>query len=372
MDRFNDDSQFHEISFEEFEDMIAECSEVEIPLGAFQDFVDEVNGYEENLSDELFGHFSYCESLADAGKYTDAFNGAYELQTALPQQLIPRLHKLYDCCAKHGVIGANAVRADYYFCRWESSADIRGQSFEYLCRLYELGYLPYFWELGYCYLHGIGTPIDKEKAITVLTEGFLYYGDNTCKHYLQGLVPKIFDAFEDGARFYLGIGCEKNFEKAFELLTNAAIYERYGAGYCLARMADIIRESKIDGENARKTALLYKSALKESFIDAPEVDANYNEGEIYYNIGLCYFDGCGVQRDYFKAAWFLDYSQGCLDADDSRQINAEELIKEAYSMAEKLANDDELGEYYRQCFEAGDPYLDYDWDEDEEDDFLFL
>ncbi len=372
MDKTRDDSQFHEISFEELEDIVAECAEVEVPLESFQEFVDETNGYEKDLTDEITERLCYCESLVDAGKYTEAFNKAYELHTVLPQQLISRLFKLYDACATHGNIGANAVLADHYFCRGESSTEIKGQAFDYLYRLYQKGYLPYFRDLGYCYLHGIGTSIDKKKAITVFTKGFLYCGDHACRQYLQELVPEIPDAFEDGSRFYLGIGCEQNYEKAFELLTNAAIYERYGAGYCFARMADILRVSKIEGGNARKMALLYKSAMKEIFIDAPEVDANYNEGEIYYNIGLCYFDGYGVKQDYYKAAWFLDDCHYYLDVDDERHMRADELIKEAYARAEKLSNDEELGEYYRQCFEAGDPFIDYDWDDDEEDDYLVL
>lgn len=65
------DSQFHDISFEGLEDLIEECTEVEVPLESFQEYVNEVNGYEKDLTDEIIENFLYCERFVNIGNYAE-------------------------------------------------------------------------------------------------------------------------------------------------------------------------------------------------------------------------------------------------------------------------------------------------------------
>ena len=52
---FNDDSQFHDMTLEEFQKLIEDSSEVDIPLDSFQAFVDEVNNNDaDHLSLSIF------------------------------------------------------------------------------------------------------------------------------------------------------------------------------------------------------------------------------------------------------------------------------------------------------------------------------
>ncbi|WP_026527817.1 SEL1-like repeat protein [Butyrivibrio sp. VCD2006] len=124
------------------------------------------------------------------------------------------------------------------------------------------------------------------------------------------------------------------------------------------------------GGSPRKVFLLYKLALRNCYFDPPEIDEEFNEAEVYYKVGKCYFEGYGVRKDYYKAIWYLDYARDCFRPDYSMVEECVKMIREAYARAEELVSDDEEGEYYKCCFEEGNPFLDYFPEEDEEDDYL--
>ena len=369
MKELYDDSKFHDISFEEFQEMVDKASEIEIPLESFQDFVDELTGYDNAVESDVLSQFRHAEFLIFCGKYNKAFEYAYGVHDNLPQSFLPRMYKVYDTCAEHNVLDANILMADYFYERWDSSGRIRGQAFIYLERLYEIGYLPYCWRLGYCYMTGLGTEINKEKAKNVLTDGFLYYKDMKCAEYLRQLIPRIDDALEDGAKLFWGMGCEQNYRRAFDLLFNAALYDvDYSMGYCFTRMADIMMQINIG--TSRKAYLLYKMAVSEWFPTAPEIDEEFCEDDIFFKVGKCFLEGYGVQQDYFKAAWYFNDYLGYLKEDDPRRCEIVKLIKDCYAKVELMVSDDEVGDYYKECLEAGDLEPEYDYEEDD-DAFLY-
>lgn len=369
-DFFDDDNKFHEITFEEFEDLISANSEVEIPLDSFKDFVDEVSDYEEDMINELNSNLVEAELLLRKGKISEAFEMVNRIQNVLPQALQKRLWGIYEQCAERGNVDANILLADHYFEHWENADGIRGKAVKYLKRLYDAGFLPYYSRLGLCYLKGLGVSADKEEAKRILMEGMLFHGDFESYALLEPLIPPIEGAFKEGVRLFLGKGVEKNPVKAFELLTNAALHEDADRGYCLSRLADIMVENNIPGGNARKAFLLYKNAVTTWIFDVPE-DESFFEEDVYYKIGRCYYDGFGVQKDYFKAAWYFDMARGTSRNEDKIKV-FEDMIRNSYAKAESLVEDDVYGEYYTECFKIGEiPEFDYFF-EDDDDAFLYL
>ncbi len=368
MDHVYDDSQFHDVSFKEFEELLADNAEIEIPLDSFKDSIDDT--YDGALHSVVYEYIKNADTFIDQGLYKNAFSLVNEIQKAVPQSLLDRVFKIYDICSEHGVLDASIFMADYFFERWEADDDVRSKSFIYLDRIHDAGYLPYFWKLGYCYLRGVGIPKNVEKAKKVLVEGLLFYGDDMCAGYLKELFTEIDDAYEEATVLFFDKSKDYNLQKAYELYFNVAIYEYWNRGYCLMRIADIFMGKNIyDDITPRKCFLLYRTAFRIGvwLWDAPEADTGFDEYEIYHKLGVMYFDGFGTKKDYYKAAYYMSRYDKISD-EESAMID--KYIAEASEKAECLADSEENGEYYTDCFTQGDSEESL-WDEDPEDAFLY-
>ncbi|GBB92301.1 hypothetical protein RclHR1_00020004 [Rhizophagus clarus] len=227
--------------------------------------------------------------------------------------------EIFEKVAQNG----NAI-AQYYLGELYIEDNNEVKAFECYKESADKGFSESQFQIGMCYFKGIGTEIDKTKAIENIKESAEKRESGCAQNYLGELYELGRDVNKDlkqavywyrkaaengctvaeynlGKCYENGNGVEKDERKAFEYYRKSADHEYSHAvlqvGYCY---------SKGIGTEVNKTKAFesYKKA------------ADQGNKVAQYNLGVCYQDGKGVEKDKVKAFEYYKKSadQGHLHA----------------------------------------------------------
>lgn len=137
------------------------------------------------------------------------------------------------------------------------------------------------YELGFRYLHGVGTPVNEKEALNFLQKA-AKQGDANAQHLL---------GFCQAA----GLGGKPNLPQAVAWYRKAAAQNlaeaQYKLGFCCEMGLGMPR-------NNVEAAGWYRKAAEQDVIEAQ------------YALGLCYEEGRGVEKNYAeKLKWFLSAAE---------------------------------------------------------------
>jgi len=177
--------------------------------------------------------------------------------------------------------------------------------------------------LGKIYEHGDGVPVDYQEAIYWYETAGRDY-NNLHEYNFRDGDPLAH--YRLGRMYALGLGFEKNIDKAYELFRKSALAGNDKAQYHLAKSYD-------DGLEVNQD---YKEAAKWY-----ELAANQWNASAQNNLGILYLKGLGVIQDKIQShMWFnLASSSGLEQAVVNRNELSAEMSKLEIEEAQKLARE---------------------------------
>ncbi len=220
-------------------------------------------------------------------------------------------------------------------------------------------------ELGKCYFNGIGVEKDEEQAVKWLCEA-ADKGSTDAKELLQELAPEeaahLYQlAAKDGNRYamyelgkcYLaGIGVDRDTAQAAEWFRRAADRGNADAmfelGKCYldgigvekdeARAAKWLCKATDKGSNDAKELL--QELAPEKAVHLYQIAVEDKSTYAMYALGKCYLDGMGVERDEEQAAkWLCEAAgEGSTDAKELLQKLDPEKTARLYQIATEAGN----------------------------------
>ena len=210
-------------------------------------------------------------------------------------------NQIYSCikaCADEGILGALIEITKPVL------SEVRGkmspEMFQYLVYLSKAGYINSFYRLGNCYLFGEGCVADKQKAIDLFFDAYLFCNVFQCKRLLR-------DCYWELSKY-----------KESELwagLIRDLFENRNEDAKC--RMAELMFEGSISGYSEKATYLMLRK---------------YNSIDGYGNFLLakCLLQGIGTEVNYVVAKKLLMEANSSMDSFEVLTNPDEKMLRSYY------------------------------------------
>jgi TPR repeat protein/serine/threonine protein kinase len=170
----------------------------------------------------------------------------------------------------------NLAMALYWYERSAEQGDAAG--------LFNLGY---FYEKRIGFFPALDNDLREEKV-------FFYYSESSAKDYMKG-------QYHLALCYYSGLGCEQDFQLAFQLFEKTA-RKGYLAAQC--RLGNCYQNALGCQRNQEKAFYWYRKAVTDhsstSSKNIPYLSEAYNQ------LGYCFFNGCGIEQNLSEAIHYYE------------------------------------------------------------------